>query len=379
MIHALSARLIGVAALLVAAGFLTKRLVPLLSGDLDLPSANLPFFLANTILWVLLGVIFLVPSQARRTLRTRVNRFPRVIARVIIFLLALLILFYGIGSLKLLGFSSREETGLALLGALVVLIIFVHGFIYPGNHAMALAMRFHGLDDHVVHRVRTGPRANPDDDVDHWRDRAMAQHFDHEREWQVQDKARRRRAGLAEFTNPSTLLFVLSFLLVVIGVYGGAYAHFLPDAAHMAWALETRWPTIIGGTAILTLAVVIWPAKSAARGPTIRLFAGIVAGGAMWTFISAATIPHGLPALHSLFVKDEPTTLRVRIVQVGGEINRRRCNRIVYVRGPGAFDSGKRVICDVPRQIWETAQVGQSLTLIGHRSPYGLRYDEIRR
>ena len=48
----------------------------------------------------------------------------------------------------------------------------------------------------------------------------------------------------------------------------------------------------------------------------------------MWTFISAATVPHGLPALHSLFVKGEPTTLRVRIVQVGGEINRRRCDSI---------------------------------------------------
>lgn len=373
----LCARLIGLAALVVVAHGLLLRWAPALAGEQPLALVNI----AITVCHFLIGLIFVVPAMTRRRLRRRQRWFARLLQAIIVTLLVALVLKNAVVAASELFQLSEESFIYAIAVAFIVFANMFTAFVFPGHYAAHLAVQYWHMKNAVASSRTEHDRASPhweaDDQTADWRARIIARHS--EQAAAAPHRAAKAAFSLGELLNPAILICMLGLVMAAIGIYGSREAHFLPDNPHMQWSLSVQWWIMIGMPVAAAVLSIAYPPNETSLGPTPRFITVCILAGILWGVAAVSAIPHGLPALHSLLVKGVPTTLQVSIVEIGGEINRRRCNRILHVRGSADFDSGTRMICDVPRQIWESARIGQTLTLVGHRSPYGLRYDEIRR
>ncbi|MEO1491455.1 MAG: hypothetical protein AAFV19_04795 [Pseudomonadota bacterium] len=388
----------GVVALIPVLVFARRVILALIPGGPFLSSVVSVPVLLFTGLFLWLALIGFSPKLHQRFLRRRQTWLWRVLNGIGLSAAFSIVFLWGSVAARALGEAAFVQTAI-LVAAIPLYAMLAFAFFVPGAYAAALTARHErdtadpdsqasGEADLAAAASYGGPEA-PSDAVwsdgsarmagvkEDWRARVMARH---DVKAGARDKARGRRGTHPEGTawNPSMVVFLAVLVFTATGIYGFAYAQFLPSAEHLGLAESLRWPVVIGAGVLSGIAALIWPSKGRARmlaGPVGRtLGTGLVMAG-FAAPLPVTAMATGLPALHSLVAPGTPASMRVTVVKQGAERRRRGCDLRVHVKTPGQTSA---VLCEVPEDLWRRVRPGQTLTLDGHRTPYGFRYDRIR-
>ncbi|MEM1163455.1 MAG: hypothetical protein AAGJ28_21190 [Pseudomonadota bacterium] len=423
LLAALAVRFFGFICLIPCTHGLVVFLLPVLGGQIPAVPFNLAHGLAFLVCWLLVAFTFLHPGASRRRLRRRLHPIAWFFQRCVILLILLSGILSAIAQTHKQSFWPYWLDDLLILSALPILIILITGLVWPGWYATTLARQYWAargvetaweVDDHWdADDDRPGqpaPRyaASPDDLTGRAALLAAVQRRSEDREHFQKTTHPPLTLRKSLMAAPFVAVMAVPIFVLFAGIIGAQHSHFLPLAAHRAFA-EQNYLTLVLGLAgacalisamnrnsevapvdgpfsnnrMLALYMASNRAIRSSLGNSVRssiakLFFGFLFGFVLTILYGKAFIAVGLPVIHSQFTDRSPASVSVTVVEVGKRIKRRGCNRRLYVRVTGKYSVPEALICDVPEHMWERAQPGDTLRLDGFETPFGFRYQAYR-
>lgn len=364
-------------------------------------------FVVNSLVPAVTGTVLLLPSLANPLLgRWRHGGTARVVAIVVLLPIVFSAL-AGFGTLSGMGLQALARAYAIAMPLLI--LCFVALYIVPGGYGRHLrrrsAMRRGEIDATGRPPPRTEAEAFAREMEDQRRIRAAAFGGNSPSGSHGGRVARAPSGVAAAAPAPQTLrprpprralsaarlihhLLILPtgaiFLGAIFGsLYANSHAMFIPKSAHYDTAALLGPPVAIVLTYVLTLMMITNHRKEEEEGrPRMpmgrRLLALPLVAGALY-LVSPYLLSHVGPALHAWVHQGPRTEIRVQVLQKERFDARRRCDGAVIARSETYGGPHGRRICGLDEELHRRLVVGDTITLSGTETPYGLSYDSVRR
>ena len=352
----------------------------------------------------LIGIVVLVPALKRKLLGARFVGLGWLLRRLLVLMsLGILFIIAMILGAKLELFPKEESehvftlSGWAFLysaGAIVLFTVLCRIFGLGRDGAEGTDQERGRYQERENDRGEVHGDADSDDESHSataafrsastdWRERVSARHDPANRSSPGRSSTHHRQARPVRRSSGSFVGNVMILLLLgvaVLGSYGNSYAQFIPEKPLIDIGYGSQhWIFFFCGIWGMVAFMLSLPKNGTGwiRSVSFRSILGAAVGfGFGWSFgIGALTT--GLPALHSALTGGTPADLRVSVLGPGRDVVIRGCDRHVWVKAAAPYDAGDIRLCNAPVDIFDSANAGQELLLVGHKTQFGFRYAEI--
>lgn len=167
---------------------------------------------------------------------------------------------------------------------------------------------------------------------------------------------------------------------VAIGVWGYAYARFVPEAGipELVPEFAPAFAAVVGIFGALMGLTSPGTGRDMLRSRPVMMAAyGLAFGGAAW-LLAPSFLNRGLPGVHAQAFEGRLDVAQVTVVARGRGVSRRGCGYTATVTGTDLAGAGGVRVCGIDPADWEKLEPGDRLELTGWRTPYGLRYRQAR-
>ena len=164
-------------------------------------------------------------------------------------------------------------------------------------------------------------------------------------------------------------------------LYADRIAQFLPAASTFDAAQHNR-PVFVAGIMVLSIVAAANADRSRATGMAakplwVQIVIFLVLFGPAYWFAAPYMLAKAFPAVQAQLVDGEPGTINVKVLEKHHGVKRRDCDYVVIAKGDGYGGPEGSKLCEIGQVQYNSVPVGGTLTLYGHRTAFGFRYDRV--
>ncbi|MEM9100141.1 MAG: hypothetical protein AAGC79_16625 [Pseudomonadota bacterium] len=375
---AVTSRVIGLFTVWVVAEYLHLRFWDASFAEVQASSRLQGAFFISLLL-LFFGLLLLIPGLTRRGLKRRKSDGARAVYGFS-FLLALLYVVYLSASLEPTRAVLMRLGDMPALLPIGLFICFFLCFIIPGVYARDLAIRA-GEDVHVFAHRKAQRRADPE--RKNWRGLGALSLGKSDTDRAYPEAPEDEGEAPDVFVKLMGQIIIALVLALLVGApLIDAAAWFVPSGSWSEFAASpaVRWSVTGVLTVIAVYGLHMTATKYAAarffKRPMVRLPISAALIGAI-AYVGAPSIAMMIPWTLSQTERAPATRFSAVVIEREGDQNKRGCAAVIYVEFAEEPDDRPARICGVHPNDWTLMTEGAQVTVVGQRTSYGLRYEQV--